>query len=331
MKKKLLDILKYTLSLAVAAVLVWLVARRIEWDEFMKGLRATRWEWMLGYAASAVLALVFRAQRWKQLLKPLDPDIRYGRVWDASNIGNIGSLVIPGSCEPIRAGIITSKQIPFQTVFGTMIMERAWDFLFIFLTFVAALILGYNRFGGFVEESIMGPLLSRGRLWWVLAALVLLAVAAIWAVYRFRNKVPLFEKLAFLMDGMLHGFGSFARMHNKLPFLINTTMIWVMYMFMSYFCIKAIPDLAGLDLTDALFLSALGNVASTIPVPGGVGAYHYLLMLGISSLYGKSGETGLLFALINHEGHAILVLALGAWSYVMRMLILPAQSGKQKN
>ncbi len=322
MKKTLLNILKYTLSFAVAAVLVWLVARKIEWAEFMKGLRATRWEWMLGYAASAVLALVFRAQRWKQLLKPLDPGIRYGRVWDASNIGNVGSLAIPGSCEPIRAGIITSRNIPFQTVFGTMIMERAWDFLFIFITFVLALTLGWNRFGGFVEENIMGPVLGRGRLWWILGALVLLGLAAIWLVYRFRRKVPFFDRIAFLIDGMLRGFGSFARMRNKLPFLIYTTLIWVMYMFMSYFCIKAIPDLHGLDLTDSLFLSALGNVASTIPVPGGIGAYHYLLMLGISTLYGKSGETGLLFALINHEGHAILVLALGIWSYVMRMIVL---------
>ena len=111
-------------------------------------------------------------------------------------------------------------------------------------------------------------------------------------------------------------------MKNKLPYIIHTTMIWVMYMFMSYFCLKAIPELSGMDLADALFLSALGNVASIVPVPGGIGAYHYLLMVCISSLYGFSDETGLLFATLNHESHALIILALGIWSYIKRIVVM---------
>ena len=322
MKKTLLNILKYVLSFGLAALLVWLVARKIEWGDFLAALKNTRWEWMIGYVAAAVGALVFRAQRWKQLLKPLEPNIRYGRCWDANNIGNLGSLVVPGSCEPIRAGIITSKNVPFQTVFGTMIMERAWDFIFIFLTFVLALVLRWNTFGGFVEENILGPVLGGGTLWWILGGLVALAAIAVWAVYHFRSKVPAFDKVALVIDGMLRGLGSFGRMKKKLPFILHTVMVWTCYMLMSFFCLKAIPELSGLDMADALFLSALGNVASVIPTPGGIGAYHYLLMLSISSLYGQADETGLLFAMLNHEGHAVIILALGIWSYVMRILIL---------
>ena len=322
MKKSVRNVLTYVLSFAVAALLVWLVARQIKWSDFMEGLRTTRWEWMLAYVAAAVLALVFRALRWKQLLLPLKPGIRYGLCWDANNIGNLGSLVVPGSCEPIRAGVITGKDLPFQTVFGTMIMERAWDFLFIFITFVLALVLRWDTFGGFVNENVFGPVLGGGTLWWLLGGLLLLGAALIWACLHYRNRSPLLGKIAEIIDGLVRGISSFRRMKNKVPYLIYTTMIWVMYVFMSYFTIKAVPELQQLDLADALFLSALGNVASVIPVPGGIGAYHYLLMLSISSLYGTSGETGLLFAMLNHEGHAVIYLLLGIWSYVMRMLIL---------
>lgn len=322
MKKTLANILKYTLSFGVAALLVWLVARKIEWHAFVEGLKSTRWLWMVAYLTAAVGALVFRAQRWKQLLQPIMPGIRYGRCWDANNIGNIGSLVIPGSCEPIRAGIITSKNVPFQTVFGTMIMERAWDFIFILLTFIVAITVRWETFGGFVEENIFGPVLGGGTLWWILATLVVLGAIAVWAVYHFRSRSKFLGQVADIIDGMLKGLGSFGRMKRKLPFIIHTTMIWVCYMFMSFFCLKAIPELSGLDLADALFLSALGNIASVIPVPGGIGAYHYLLMVCISSLYGMRDETGLLFAMLNHEGHALLYLVLGVWSYVMRILIL---------
>ena len=64
MKKTLLDILKYSLSFGLAALLIWLVARKIEWGDFLAALKTTRWEWMIGYVAAAVGALVFRAQPW---------------------------------------------------------------------------------------------------------------------------------------------------------------------------------------------------------------------------------------------------------------------------
>lgn len=329
MSKTLGNIIKYTLSFALAALLVWLIVRKIDWASFLTGLKSTRWVYMIGYIAAAVLALVFRAQRWKQLLKPLDSGIRYGRCWDANNIGNLGSLAIPGSCEPIRAGIITSRKVPFQTVFGTMIMERAWDFLFIFLTFVVALFLKWDSFGKFVEENIIGRLSHAGIFWGIAALAIILIAGFVWSAYHFREKSKFFGQVADIIDGMLQGLGTFGKIKNKFPYIFHTTMIWVMYMLMSYFCLKAIPQLSGLDMADALFLSALGNVASVVPVPGGIGAYHYLLMLSISSIYGFSDETGLLFAMLNHEGHAIIILVLGIWSYVMRMIIMKNKDARE--
>lgn len=320
MGKKFWNVAKYVLSLALAVLLVWLVVRKIDWKSFLEGLRNTRWVYMLGFTAAAVFALVFRALRWNQLLKPLDGATSFMDCWDANNIGNLGSLVIPGSCEPIRAGLITSKKLPFQTVFGTMIMERAWDFLYIFLTIVIALVLKLDTFGGFVSDNIIKPIVSSTAVWLILTAAVILVAAFIWACFRYRTKVKLFDRIATLIEGVVQGFRSFGKMKNKLPYIIYTTMIWVMYMFMCYFCLKAIPELSGLDMADALFLSAIGNVASVIPVPGGIGAYHYLVMLCISSLYGFSNETGLLFATLNHEGHAVIILALGIISYLARMI-----------
>lgn len=320
MGKKFWNVAKYVLSLALALLLVWLVVRKIDWKSFLEGLRNTRWVYMPGFTAAGVFALVFRALRWNQLLKPLDGATSFMDCWDANNIGNLGSLVIPGSCEPIRAGLITSKKLPFQTVFGTMIMERAWDFLYIFLTIVIALVLKLDTFGGFVSDNIIKPIVSSTAVWLILTAAVILVAALIWACFRYRTKVRFFDRIATLIEGVVQGFRSFGKMKNKLPYIIYTTMIWVMYMFMCYFCLKAIPELSGLDMADALFLSAIGNVASVIPVPGGIGAYHYLVMLCISSLYGLSNETGLLFATLNHEGHAVIILALGIISYLARMI-----------
>ena len=140
MTKKLLSILKYLLSFGLAGLLVWLAFRGIDWHEFFVGLKATRWGWIVLYLIVGYLALVFRALRWTQLVHPLDNDLHYGKVWDANNIGGMASIALPGSGDLVRTALLTTAKLPYQTVFGTVMMERAWDILAILLMFVCSLV-----------------------------------------------------------------------------------------------------------------------------------------------------------------------------------------------
>ena len=140
MTKKLLSILKYLLSFGLAGLLVWLAFRGIDWHEFFAGLKATRWGWIVLYLIVGYLALVFRALRWTQLVHPLDNDLHYGKVWDANNIGGMASIALPGSGDLVRTALLTTAKLPYQTVFGTVMMERAWDILAILLMFVCSLV-----------------------------------------------------------------------------------------------------------------------------------------------------------------------------------------------
>ena len=88
-----------------------------------------------------------------------------------------------------------------------------------------------------------------------------------------------------------------------------------MYVCMSWSGLKALPMLDSLNFADALFISAVGNIASVIPVPGGIGAYHYLVSLTLQSIYSASWDTGILYATLCHESHAVLIILLGVISY----------------
>ena len=158
MGKKLVNILKYLLSVGLAGLLVWLAFRGIDWHEFFVGLKATRWSWIILYIIVGYLALVFRALRWTQLIHPLDNDIHYGKVWDSNNIGGMVSIALPGSGDLVRTGLLTTSKLPYQTVFGTVMMERAWDILAILLMFVGSLVFAWGRFGGFFVDNIWHPL-----------------------------------------------------------------------------------------------------------------------------------------------------------------------------
>ena len=264
------------------------------------------------------MALRSAARATSGCSRPIDGSVRYGSVFDATNIGAMVSIAIPGSGEIVRCALIARAGMPFQTVFGTIIMERAWDFFAVGVMFVLALVCGWGRFGGFFIDNIWHPITSHSIIVWVLVLLVLLAAASLWVVRRFRGRSAVLARLNDILEGLIAGFKTFGKIENKLYFLLNTVGIWTMYMLMCYFVLKALPDLSGLELADGLFVSAIGNIASLVPVPGGIGAYHYLLKISLMTLYGTTEEIGLLFATLCHELHAAVVIVLGVWSYIVR-------------
>ena len=318
MSKKAANIVKYTLSTALAVVLVWFAFRGVDWKAFWAGLQQTRWGWVALYFVAAVLALVFRTERWHALIRPLDPEAKRLGVWDALNVGNLVNVVLPGAGEFVRSGYVSSKRMSFDKAFGTIACERLFDLIAVAVILIAALILKWGTFGTFFLENIWNPLSGRmgDSLVWLLVAVAALLAAFFWAVFHFRGRVPAFERIAHTLQGLGTGFASVAHMKNKWPFLLSTVGIWAMYVAMMFCTIRALPDLDALGGVDAVFLSAVGNIASVIPVPGGIGAYHYLVALSAQSLYGATWETGILLATLGHEAHAILIIILGIISYL---------------
>ena len=304
MFKKAANIVKYTLSTILAGVLVWFAFRGVDWKAFWEGLQQTRWGWVALYFAAAVLALVFRTERWYALIKPLDPQVRRLPVWDALNV--------------VRCGYVSSRRMSFDRSLGTIVCERVFDVLAVAVILVAALALKWDTFAPFFAQNIWGPFYARlgGSAVWILVGIALLVVGFFAAVYFLRNRVRFFRRIADTLKGLATGFASVAKMESKWAFLLSTVGIWAMYIAMMWCTIRALPQLDVLGTIDAVFLSAVGNIASVIPVPGGIGAYHYLVALSVESLYGASWETGILLATLGHEAHAILIIVLGVISYV---------------
>ena len=316
MTKKAKDILKFILSLLLAVALVWIAFRQVDWKAFWEGLKLTRWWYVVPFLAASVAALILRTTRWRDLLRSSGYEVPWFRVWDSHNVGNLAHAALPGSGEFIRAGYVVPKE-GYGDALGTEMMERAWDVAAVVVMIILALFLDRGKFGPFFVNEIWTPLSGKFTfsLWWLVALLVLLLALFFWAVFHFRGRNRLCGKVADALSSVGRGFASFAKLPRKGLFLLYTCLIWLMYLLMCFCILKAVPELSHLGLEDALFFTAVGNIASVIPVPGGIGAYHYLVALSVSSLYGGSWETGLLFATLQHELHAALILVLGVFSY----------------
>ncbi len=78
----------------------------------------------------------------------------------------------------------------------------------------------------------------------------------------------------------------------------------------------ALPELDGLNAVDALFLMVAGSLGWLVPVPGGFGAFHFIVSLALSTIYGIPFESGIIFATLSHESQAVTMVLCGGVSYV---------------
>ena len=316
MKEAVRKSIKYILSAAVAAILLWFSFRDVEWNRFMEGLRSCSWGFILMSMAAGAFAFWLRALRWRQLLLPFDTQTRRITTFNGINIGNISNFVFPRIGEFVRCGVITRRTtIPYDKVLGTVVLERSWELLVMLLMLAITVLAGFERFGNFFIESIWTPMTQKSNMWWVIPAIVVIFAGVVFLIWKFQSRYAVCGKIAGIVRGIMQGFSSCLRMERKWLFFAYTAMIWLTYWFMAASTVWAAPFLSHLDIIDALFLSLVGGLGFAVPVPGGIGAFHFIIGLTLSTVYGVPMETGIIYATISHTSQAITQIIFGAGSY----------------
>ena len=334
MKDGIKKILKYVLSVSLAAVLLWFSFREVEWSDFIAGVKECRWEWVVLSMLAGAFAFWLRAIRWRQLLLPIDDSISRMTAFNGVNIGNISNFVFPRIGEFVRCGVITRRSKPvdssqpeikkasYEKVLGTVVLERGWELLVMLLMLALVLVFGYERFGTFFIERIWNPMTGRldSKIWWLLLTVCVFGVSILTILWRKRNSSGFFGKVWGVLAGIGQGLSSCLRMDRKWLFFAYTAFIWLTYWFMAYAIVKAAPFLDSLDLIDALFLSLVGGLGFAVPVPGGIGAFHFIISMTLSVMYGVPVELGVVYATLSHTSQAITQIVFGLGSYAYEVL-----------
>ncbi len=327
-------IMKYLASAVLAALLLWVSFREVEWSDFIEGLRGCRWGYVLLSMAAGSFAFWLRGIRWRRLLLPIDPSITRLTAFNGVNIGNISNYIFPRIGEFVRCGVITRRSAPaddrpdapkkasYDKVLGTVVLERSWELLVMLLLLIVVVIGGFRRFGGFFVEQIWNPMSASldFSIWWIVAIFAAVLAAALTALWHYRRTNAFCRKVWGIFKGILQGFSSCFRMEKPWLFFAYTALIWVMYWLMAASTIWAAPFLEGLDLIDALFLSLVGGLGFAVPVPGGIGAFHFIISLTLSTLYNIPVELGIVYATLSHTSQAITQILFGLGSYAYESL-----------
>lgn len=326
--------LKYIASAAVAVLLLWFSFRDVEWSSFAAVLKECHWGYVALSMAAGSFAFLLRALRWRRLLMPIDSSISTLTTFNGVNIGMISNFVFPRIGEFVRCGVITRRSAPvdpehpdrkkasYDKVLGTVVLERGWELLVMLLLLAVVVIAGFKRFGGFFVDQIWNPMAQRldFSIWWIVALLVAVCSAGLWFLWRYRESNTFCSKVWGIFRGILQGFASCLQMEKKWLFFAYTACIWLTYWLMAASTVWAAPFLEHLDIIDALFLSLVGGIGFAVPVPGGIGAFHFVISLTLSMVYGIPMEMGIVYATLSHTSQAITQIFFGAVSYVVETI-----------
>lgn len=328
-RKKVFAILQYLAFLLLGFFLLWLVFRKVDLQDVIYQFKHANYWWLLLSFVFATFSHLARAIRWNILIESMGYKTKTSTTFYAVMIGYLANIAVPRLGEITRCGVLTKKdKIPINSLFGSVVAERVFDMIVLLLLIFMVIIFQLNLVGKFVDEHIFTPVYIRFQdnlgLIILVFAIVLLLIAT--GVILFRlflprlKKHPFYEKLHAFTMGFIGGLKTIQRLRRKAGFFLWTIVIWLMYVLMSYVMFFALQGTAHLTLIDALTVMAIGSLGMVAPVPGGIGAYHFFVTLILFELYLIPKPAAASWATLMHASQGILILALGALSYLMIFL-----------
>jgi len=319
-RKQIKKVIQWSLMMMLAFVLLYFAFRGVKWADFMEGVRSCDFRWIAVSMAASILAFVIRGLRWRLVMLPLNPSITRREAYDGVTVAYLTNFALPRAGELARCGVISATgKASFESVLGTVVLERSWDMVTYLIILFIVLLAGESSFSQFVSDEVWGPAVDSMPfdILWIIGGAAAVCITACILVFCYRKRLSrykLFAKLFSLAKGLIGGLTAGLRMKGKWRFLLYTLLLWLCYWIMSYSTILAIPQVADLNWADALFLMVVGSLGWIVPVQGGIGAYHFILSLAMASIYSIPQTSGVIFATISHESQALTMLLCGAIS-----------------
>jgi len=328
MKIKILSVLKYLLSFALAVGLFYFLYREQDMGSMIERFYNLRWEWILAGMLLAVLSHFVRAWRWTIVLKPLGYQPSNFSSFLAVMVGYLANLALPRMGEFSRCMILRrTSDVPVNVSFGTVITERVIDLFFLVIVCASVVLLEFDKLGGILAEQFGNQSDASAMTAKLITLFVLLAVGILGVVLLFIFKEHI-KKLSFygkvrdfivgLKDGLL-SIGKIAP-KSRYIFIFHSIMIWFLYYLTSYALFSAMEETAHLSPLCALSVLAMTSISMAMPVQGGIGIYHVVIATTLMA-YGLPENLGKDTALLLHSTQTFTIIIFGLISLIISLLV----------
>ncbi|MBS0010832.1 MAG: flippase-like domain-containing protein [Bacteroidales bacterium] len=328
MKDKIKKIIKLGFFISLSVILLYLAFRNIDLSEVFTELREAEYLWVLLALAVTFMAHLSRTRRWVLLIKPLGYKPRFTSAYHSLMIGYLFNFAAPRLGELTRCVALGRKEkIPVDRLFGTVIAERVFDLISMFIIMFIMLLGRSSQMDSFLRINIFQALGNKissffgySTLFIILLLLFHAAIFILFAIYRKRmKKMHIYTRTRDIIKGVFSGLKTFIKMKDKAEFILHSIIIWSFYIIMTWVIFFALPSTSHLHFGDAVFILVIGSLGMAAPVQGGIGAFHWIVSRGLNVVYDIDLKDALAYATLSHESQLVLIAILGTISFYFIM------------
>ncbi|MEY3237089.1 MAG: hypothetical protein RI883_1190 [Bacteroidota bacterium] len=293
-KKTILTIVKTVIPLLLGVYLIWVFFTGMTEEAkllFYKAIREADYFWIVLSMILGFIAFLSRAYRWKYVLEPLGYRTKFWNRYHAVMIGYIMNLTIPRAGEASRSAMLyRSDGIPFSSSFGTIIAERAVDFVVLVSIACLTAFLGYSDFFEIKAQielkfSAIGSQSTSTIPFKLIISIGLLIIGLVFC-YFFIFKRSIRLKVINFSKDILAGLLSIFKLKKPLAYLFFTLVIWGSYVLMfalPFFSLEQTASIAFPGILLAFIAGSLGIMFTN----GGIGTFPLLVGLVVTFYIGK--------------------------------------------
>jgi uncharacterized protein (TIRG00374 family) len=261
------------------------------------------------------LAIISRGLRWVFLIESLGYKASNKNCIHTVSVGYLTNILVPRAGEISRCTSLQQvEKIPFDKLFGTIILERLIDLAILIILVFIAFVYKFAEISLFFEK-VLGTDSSTNSNNTLLIVLVVFGTIFLF-IQLFKKRLSqfsLFQKIKNIINGLKDGLASFNNLKEKTPFIIHTILIWLMYIVMTFICFFAIEETEHLNILDGIYITIIGGLGMVVPSQGGIGSYHLAVKLGLSGI-GIAMQPALLFAFAVHTAQTLMTIIFGLFS-----------------
>jgi hypothetical protein len=312
------NILKVIIPLILAILLISYVLKDVNPAELLARLEHVNYWWVSVAIFISLISHLIRGVRWHMMLEPLGYKPSPFNLFSAVMIGYFSNVFLPRAGEFVRCvALHRSDKVPVNAAFGTVIAERAIDFISLLLLMGLSLSLEFERFYGFLSNLVFQQKpdsalkIFIGNHYPYLLILVSIVLLLVFFKRKTILNSTLFIKILSFLKGIWEGLTSIKNIQNKKAYIFQTMLIWLCYFLMTYTMFFTLTPTASLSLEAGLVILIVGGLGMSAPVSGGIGPFHLMVSAALTLLYGISNNDGIAYAFVIHTSQMIMVIVIG--------------------
>ena len=282
MKQIFRHTIRILLPFALGILLLWYLYRNQDIGEIMHvAKKGVRYDMLFFSLIFGLAANTVRALRWSMLIDSLGKRvIRKNAIYAVW--GNYAiNMALPRVGEIWRCSVMSRyEKVPFAKLLGTLFVDRIMDTLVVALLTLCLCTFNIGFFRNFFAENppaFISTLYVLATSFWTYAGLVVSAAAA-WLMFVKLKHATVVKKTTALLCNVWEGVKSLWKIEHKACFVLQTLLLWVGYFLYFYVTFFAFDFTRELSLRIALIAFAMSSLGVAVPVQGGIGVWHFMVI-----------------------------------------------------